>query len=447
MSFGFLATGCAVYHSKPLDHAAVDRALRPPPLPELRVEAAKISHPLLSPVRLDPARGLDGDQAALLAVLMNPALRADRDRRGLAVAQLVQAGILPNPQVSFTRDFVTGGNTAGTLNAFGFGATWDLTALITLPSNLSAARANLRSIDLDIAWNEWVAAQAARTALYHLVGLNSELAAAEDAARALRESSDNLRQAEAAGNATILDLSAAEASRQDAEATVLGLRQERDQQRLALNKALGLPPGEQVRLAKPLELPARVKVPSEQELNAGLEDRRLDLLALRQGYESEQAKVRAAILAQFPRIGLGFQRANDTSNVHTTGFGITLDVPLFDRNQGAIATEEATRQSLFDEFTNRVFTARSDIASALVDVRSLNEQIAATQLDVASLQRLVEVSQAALKQGNTDVISAYQSRNNLLQKRIQLTKLKLQLSDAWIALEIAAGRYLALPSH
>jgi outer membrane protein TolC len=439
--------GCAVYHSQPLDREAVARSLQAAPIKTLRIEAAKIHHPLLRPVALDLKNGLDGDAAALLAVLMNPALRADRDRRGLAVAQLVQAGILPNPQVSFSRDFVTGGNTAGTLDAFGYGASWDFTTLITLPSTLEAARANLRSIDLDIAWSEWQFAQAARMALYRLAGLNAEVEDAGEADGSLQQTVDALRRSESAGNSTVLDLAAAEASSPDAHATALALRQERDQQRLALNKALGLPPGDQVKIIKNLVLPARIDVPSEQELSTGLEDRRLDLLGLKQGYESQQAKVRAAILAQFPKIGLGFNRANDTSNVHTTGFGITFDVPLFDRNQGNIATERATRQLLFDEFTNRVFEARADIASALVDIRSLNQQIAAAESAVRSLQKLVEVSQTALQQGNADVISAYASRNNLLQKRIEVVKLKLQLSDARIALEIASGCYLPSSSR
>jgi hypothetical protein len=68
---------------------------------------------------------------------------------------------------------------------------------------------------------------------------------------------------------------------------------------------------------------------------------------MKAGYASQDETLRAAILAQVPRIGLGFTRAGDTSNVQTLGFGITLDLPTFDRNQGNIATERATRQKLF----------------------------------------------------------------------------------------------------
>ena len=87
--------------------------------------------------------------------------------------------------------------------------------------------------------------------------------------------------------------------------------------------------------------------------------------------------LRAAILAQFPKLNLGFNAARDTSAIRTIGLGVTIDIPIFDRNQGAIATETATRQKLFDEFAARVFTARSDIATAAEDIEATNKQLAA----------------------------------------------------------------------
>ena len=59
--------------------------------------------------------------------------------------------------------------------------------------------------------------------------------------------------------------------------------------------------------------------------------------------------MRAAVLAQFPRVNIGFSQLRDTTNVVTSGFGVTIDLPVFDRNQGHIAIERATRKQLFDE--------------------------------------------------------------------------------------------------
>ena len=114
-------SGCASYHPLPLSNASVQQRLRTPAAKALQIAAGQLHHPLLAPVPLNLRRGIGPDQAAILAVILNPKLRADRDRRGLAAAQLIQAGILPNPSIGYTRDFVTGGNTAGTVTAFGFG--------------------------------------------------------------------------------------------------------------------------------------------------------------------------------------------------------------------------------------------------------------------------------------------------------------------------------------
>ena len=89
------------------------------------------------------------------------------------------------------------------------------------------------------------------------------------------------------------------------------------------------------------------------------------------------AGLRAAILAEFPKLSLGVIHARDTGDVVTTGFGISLDLPIFDHNQAVIAQESVTRQKLFDEYVNRFFQTRTDICMLLTQINWLNRQIAA----------------------------------------------------------------------
>ena len=79
----------------------------------LRVPASRFQNQSSEQLSVDLRRGIGPDEAAAIALYSNPALRAIRDRRGLAAAQLVQAGILPNPVVSYSRDYVTGGTRLG----------------------------------------------------------------------------------------------------------------------------------------------------------------------------------------------------------------------------------------------------------------------------------------------------------------------------------------------
>lgn len=440
-----LCGGCATYHRTPLDHSAIERALRPPSLGKLQVAASEIQHPLLSPIRFTPQAGLTPDQAAVLAVLVNPSLRATRDRRGVAEAELFRAGILPNPQVSGSLDYITGGTiTPGLITGYGFGASWDLQALIQHGAKQAVARANVQSVDLDLAWTEWQIAQGAKLAVYRVIANEEQLARAREVDGRLEKNLDVIRRATEAHEQTEVDLASAESASQDAHATVLGLEKDLADQRLAMKKAIGFPPDATVRLRDGISLPSHVSTPSSRELMANLEERRLDLLALKKGYESQEEKLRAAVLAQFPKISLGFNRASDTSNIHTLGPAVTIDLPIFDRGQGSIAFERATRQMLRDEYFNRIFEARSDVATALTDIRELEKQIGAAEAAVPVLQHLVEVFRVAAGQGNVNAFEYYSAQNNLNQKTIQILKLKQQLVETRIALELAAGRYLPM---
>jgi outer membrane protein, heavy metal efflux system len=155
--------------------------------------------------------------------------------------------------------------------------------------------------------------------------------------------------------------------------------------------------------------------------------------------------VRAAVLAQFPKVVLGFNphsSDNGPGSIHTMGFGITVDLPIFDRNQGNIAIETATRQKLFDEYAARVFEARSDIATAVADIRSLSRQVAAAEAALPVLRHLVDIAKEASDVGAADVLGYFQARINVNNKSLQIIKLKQQLVDSRIALELASGRYL-----
>jgi cobalt-zinc-cadmium efflux system outer membrane protein len=411
-----------------------------------RVPASRFQNRPSDQLSVDLRRGIGPDDAAAIALYSNPALRAIRDRRGLAAAQLIQAGILPNPVVSYARDYVTGGNTAGTVTGYNFTAAWEFSALIPFLPKQTAARKNFRSVDLDVAWQEWQIAVNARAAIYHVLSLGAQVARAREANDGLQQSTEAVRKATEAHEKTVLDLAAVESASQDSRATMLTLQQEFEKQRLGLNKILGVEPETKVALREGLSLPTRLASPDEHELLNNLESRRLDLLGLRQGYESQDATVRAAILAQFPKMSAAFVKASDTTNVHTTGFNVAIDVPIFDRNQGVIATERATRQRLLDEYRQRVFEARSDVATAIADIRSLDRQIAAAEEALPLLEKLVNSAQIAIEQRNADVLSYYTARSNLLQKRIQLIKLQEQLLEAHTALEIASGRYLPINS-
>lgn len=433
--------GCQAYHARPLTADAVGRALAAPSADTLRVEAAALQHPILPPVTMDLSDGLSPDEAAVVAVLVNPSLKAARDGRSLADAQLLQAGILPNPTLSTNLDVPVAGNTTGTYTGMGAGVDWDLKALVGRRAGVQAAQASRAAVDLDVAWQEWQVAQAARLAVYNLLALERQEALAREMNKRLADNLALVRKAVKQGLMTALDLAAAEAAANQAGARLVSLTAQVRQRRLALNAALGLPPETQVPLQKGLVLPDSLQAPTGQQILAGLEQRRLDLVALRRGYESQEATLRQAVLEQFPSIGIGLNTARDTSNVITAGVGVSVSLPLFDRNQGAVAREKATRRRLFDEYVNRIFEARAQVARLLDYARGVEEQIRVARQAEPGLQKLTDTYRQAVAQGQADVLSYYTAWNDLTAKRLEVLSLEQQLAQTRAALEIAAGVY------
>ena len=76
---------------------ASSRDLPLPARPELVANLTALDHD-----GIDIAKPMTVNQAALLAVRNDPDLRAVRARRGVAQAQLLQSGLLPNPQITGT---------------------------------------------------------------------------------------------------------------------------------------------------------------------------------------------------------------------------------------------------------------------------------------------------------------------------------------------------------
>jgi outer membrane protein, heavy metal efflux system len=437
----FSISACAHYQPQPLTEKTIQQQLQMPTSDQLSIQVAKIKHPLLEPVKINIQDGLSPDEAAILAIVGNPELRAVRDQYAIANAQLLQAGLLPNPQLSYIFAAPSGGTDLGMNNAFGISIDWQVTALIWHASKINAAEKQQQNIVLQIAWQEWQIAQAAKLAAYQLIVYKRQQALLTEMALRLEKNRARMQQAADEGLVTELDRVAAISAKNLVGIRLLALEQQQQQQQQRLNRAMGLKPNESVLLQKHINLASNMKTPVYDDLIDGLEYRRLDLLALQRGYESQEEHVHIAVLQQFPQISIGFNHALDNSNLYTLGFGVSMTLPIFDQNQAQIALERATRQQLFDQYANRMFITKANIAELLVTISSLNEQIKSVREAIPGLANLVKAYRFAIDYGQVDVLNYYVAWNTLTDKRIDLLALKLQLVQAGIALEVASGRY------
>ncbi len=442
ISIVIITGGCARYRPMPLDHDAVEKNLVPPLMSELAVKAEKIKHPVLRPVKIDYKDGLSPDEAAVVAVLVNPELKAIRDRKGIASSQVLLAGILPNPELSYTLEAPVGSYVDHRSNAYDLGISWDLKALITRDASLRAAKAHEASVALDVAWKEWQVAEAAKLSVYRLIIAERKLKTAKKALdnagkiRALME--DGLRL----GEKNTLAVANSYASFEEARQRFIEAKQEKERDALMLDRILGFPPGRLVKLQDNIILSGWNDIPGRAFLVAGLDDRRLDLVALKKGYECEDQRLRQAVLSAFPDIGLKLLRSRDTDRVKTQGLGVNIELPFFDRAQGRVALEKATRRALFDEYSARLFEARSDIALILSRMRSVRDQYYGLKPAIFSMEKTVKGYQRALNRSGCARLGYYTALSRLYTLRLKSMTLEKDLYELGIALEIASGEYI-----
>jgi outer membrane protein TolC len=436
-----LTCGCAIYHPQPLDSASVEAALQPPKLEAVKIAAARIEHPLLKPIVIDGRDGFSPDEIAVMVVIVSPELRALRDQRGVANAQVLQAGILPNPQFGYTLDKLQAHTDPTLVNGKSLGLSWDVTSLLVHHDAVAAAKASGAALDLSIAWQEWQAAQDARLRAFRLLSLDQRLSLAREIEDDLADNVKLTQQAMEHGEKTSMDLTTATEAWTQAQNNRFALEQQVAAERAALNLALGQPADAPLRLKPAAVFPA-LPAAVAPGLLQGLEKRRLDLVALTLGYKSEEANLRAAVIAQFPKIGLNIAKGNDTSNVHTISYGVTVDIPVFDRNQGQIAIGRATRQQLFDEYIARVAEARAEVTQLLADLDVARTQLQAVDDSLPQTEQLADALTKEYQARNADVLAYRDARGTLATRRMEQIQLQQSLLELSVALEIATGRPL-----
>jgi outer membrane protein TolC len=428
-------TSCVSYQAKPLNTqpALLNK------VPHLVVHANQMPFPELAVHTFNPDDGLDMTEVAILAVVNNPDLKAVRDERGVARAELIAAGILPNPQLTAGVDHPTSG--PGNVDAFNMGLGYDISTLLTRKAGIAAARANSMSIDLTILWQEWQVVQQARVLFVESVEQEKQFRILQAFRDLMDTGYQHARQALKEGNITIDVVSADLAALQDATAYLHDLERQLTKTRNDLNALLGLSPEVKLDLIDGNDVPN----PDPADIDANLSllpQHRPDLLALQAGYASQEERFRKAVLAQFPALTIGITRARDTSNVYTLGFGITLSLPIFDRNQGAIAIEKATRERLYDEYQARLNGAYSQVKGLLEQMHLVSKQYESVTSSLPDMEQTAERAKAALDEGNLDITTYTGLQAALLKKRVEAIALEKTMLEQRIALQTLLGNEL-----
>ena len=428
-----LIAGCATYRPVPLPTA--------PDLtktPSLTVPASQFLLPGLKPHPF-PKHGLDETAVITLAVFDNPDLKAARLQAGVADAQLLQAGLLPDPVLSV-------GFATSALN-YGYDAALseNIEALIMRGAARAGARAHRQQVNLDILWQEWQVAEKARE-LFIQARANDRLQRVLTANRDLlasRYSQDN--RAMQKGDLTLSTVSADLAVLVNADTSLRQLQLNANLTRHQLNQLLGLNPSVQLRLIGP-DIAQPLSREEFETAVAALPHRRADLLALRAGYQSQEQSVRQAILAQFPALSAGVDKARDPAEgVNTFGPSVSLTLPLFNRNRGQIAIQRATCAVLRQTYQARLDQAASDADQVWQATRIMQGQLRDLDARLPILEKTAAAAEQSFRQRNLDAGLYLSVESSLLAKQAEAIRLRASLDNAQSALRTLLGLPLGAP--
>ena len=440
LTLGWLVlAGCAIYRPLPLDTGP------PKPLSQLSVPASTLLPGGLTTHPFDPADGLDMTEISMLAVAQSPDLKVQRAQAQVTRAQAFAAGLLPDPVITLSRDRPSAGQ-AGASTAFGQGIAWDVGSLVTLAARRSASRRTDESVDLALLWSEWQTVAEARLRFTRIEHARELVARLELDARAMEPLAPRLRAALERGFisfdvATTGLAAASDVARQLADARANLATSEQD-----LRDLLGLRADEPLQLVGGLELPD-ISAGAVPDALGALPHRRPDLRALDLGYAAQESKTRAAVLGQFPALNVGVTRSRDNSNISSSGFTVSVSLPLFDRNRGNIRIERATRAQLREEYQQRLLTAHSDVARLLLAQQILLRRQTELAPHAAQLETAAARASQAYTAGLMDWTVYLALRQNALAAAVELNTLNRTLDENRIGLAtLLGGTWSASPA-
>lgn len=423
-----ILAGCASYTPLPLPtHPDLDSSTA-----ALSVPAKAFDTPGVHVTHVDLAQPLDAADVAVLAVLNNPALSALRSERGLATAQSYAAGLLPWPQIELsTRRPAPGGT--------GLHAGWSLSLSAAFASLLQhsdaeqAAAAHETQVRLNVLWNEWQVAQQARLLYAKIEYESAQLENTRPLLALYAERAHASHAAFRSGGLSRAEVTSADTAYNQLLTQADTLTLNRNKNLAALTALLGLAPHTPIRLALG-DHPTPVNTQALPVALAALLHRRPDLMALAAAYHSADARLRQAVLAQFPLIGVSLSRERDTEGVISNGLSVTLTLPFLNDARGQVAVAQATRQNLHAIYQARLDATVSEAASLGDAENALRSILARVQRSSPALAAPTDIRPGAVPAGKLATYLA-----NRRQAHDELAGLRYTLDQTTIALDTLLG--------
>ncbi len=327
---------------------------------------------------------LSADDAVQIALLNNPGLQASFHELGIADAERVQAGRLPNPGFTFGR--FRQGSSAEIDRSLQF----NLVSLLMLPTlqQLESRRFEQTRGALTLG----VLALASQTRKAYITALAADQTVrytrqVQDAAEAGAELAR--RQAQA-GNWNKLQQAREQGFYADAALNLARAEQARNAAREQLTRLMGLW-GAPAQFRLPDRLPDLPKTPDDQpDIEQTAIDQRLDVQAARAATAQLAQNLGLTRATRFVNVlELGAVRNSYSDASPQRGYEVTLELPLFDWGEARVAKAEAIYGQAMARTAQTAIDARSEVRAAYAAYRSSHDIARHYRDEIVPLQRRI----------------------------------------------------------
>ncbi len=369
---------------------------------------------------------LTPDSAVQIALLNNKRLQLALADLGVAEADLVQAGRLRNPRLSFGR--LSGSDATETDRAVLF----DLAGLLTMPLRRAIEERRFSQAQLQTALQVVRLATDTRRAYFQAVAANQTLSYMRQAAQATEASAELAQRMAGVGNWSKLDQAREQVFHVEVTAQLARAEQSAHASREKLIRLMGLS-GEQVKISLPDRLPA---LPDKPDTPADIENtaiaRRLDVQAAKMETEHTARTLGLTRATRFVNVlEAGYQNKSASGESRADGYEIELSLPLFDWGTARTRRAEAIYMRSMMRTADVAVQARSEVREYYAAYRTNFEVSRRYRDDIVPLRK--RVSEEVLLRYNGMLISVFEL---LSDARAQIASINAAIDaqrDFWIA--------------
>ncbi len=386
---------------------------------------------------------LTADEAVREALAENRDLQAARFSIDVARGGLLQAGRLENPELEldYADDFAFGseGERGGSL---GFTQSFPVTARLAREKDLASRHVAIAEAEVrDFVRN--LVAEVQR-AFYSVRALNEQLGVNRQLVASVRAVEDATTRRLEAAEASPAEVSLLRIERLRLEQDAQRLIRERDVAAAALTRLLGREAPAGVTPVGELDPGRSPSPPGARDVGG-----RPDLEAARQEIEradADRSLARAQVWEDWT-LGLGYERERQVFDAPIGGkrdsflsLGVTVPLPLWNRQQGRIAAADAELRRSRRSRDALVLRIEEEILAAKARVRTLRSSVDAYAEDILpEATRSQELFERGYRQGLVGIAELLQAQRQYNESRAFYFDLLGDLRQGAIELEAARG--------